>query len=278
MLVLGVCTSGCATLGWRYFPNTRTYHYEREVTVDVQSFPEGATVYEDGKAIGTAPLRHRTRHQVKRVRKSHSGVGIALGCVADAPIAYALFDKWGSDIGDGPSFNYFGTTQQKLLFTAGAVVALDCWMLALMTGIEYLMHDGSNGHEFAAEPVWRRDRVSEKIVPRTVTLEARWPDWSPVQSTIVVPDRSLVTFRRGHAGTFDDALVRRARAGAPLSQDGLLRAGRTYQRMAGETHDPEHARAAISYYEQYLKGDVAVDRRAEVEASITELRRLGAKR
>jgi len=274
LLVLAVCASGCATLGWRLFPNTRTYHYQREVVVDVQSSPEGATVYEDGKLIGTAPFRHRSHHDVKRVRRSRSGTGLVLGCVASTAIAGTVFREWVQEgsRGEGP-FDYSGSTKQDLLLLGWLLPALDCYFLGMMVGIEQLMFDGSNGSEVSEEPLWRHDRLTERIVPRALTLEARWADWSPVKSTITVPDRSLVNLRRGHAGTFDDALVRRARTGAPLSHDGLLRAGRTYHQMASETRDPAHTRAAISYYEQYLQGSAGA-RRAEIEAWIAELRRV----
>src|SRR5687768_2794211 len=69
LVVAVLSTSGCASLGWRYWTKDRTYTYEREVSVDVQSEPAGATIVDEtGKVVGTAPMTLVTRHPVKRTR------------------------------------------------------------------------------------------------------------------------------------------------------------------------------------------------------------------
>src|SRR5690349_2292625 len=92
---LMVCSTGCATLGWRLWPNTQSYQYDREVTVDVHSHPEGATVFgEDGRPLGTAPFTYRTHHKVERIRRSRSWRGIAAGCVLDIGASVGFLYAW----------------------------------------------------------------------------------------------------------------------------------------------------------------------------------------
>jgi len=270
-----VSSTGCATLGWRLWPNTRSYQYDREVTVEVHSSPEGATVVgEDGKPLGIAPFTYRTHHKVERVRRSRSGRGMAVGCALDLAASAALFYAWGQNADFETGTHLFDSTRQRVLMIGGLLAVLECGSLASLVGMIKSENRRGNGLEQTMEPLDRRDTVRESVIPRPITLEARWLDWSPTRTTLTLPADSLVTLHRAHAGSFDDALVRHARAGFPLGHDGLLRAGRTYHRMAIETKDPAHVRAAVSYFERYLAGDVVAERRIEIEKSIDELRRM----
>jgi hypothetical protein len=118
-----------------------------------------------------------------------------------------------------------------------------------------------------------REVVSERLLPRTIMVEARWRDWSPIRKSIEIPTHRFLTLRRGNTGTFDDALIRHVRAAGPLDAEGMYRAGQAFLKMARETKVREHAEQAIALFEKYLATDNVPDaRRAEVTPLITELR------
>ncbi len=275
-----VCATGCASLGWRIWPEKRSYQFEREVTVEVQSSPSGATVFEDGKPIGTAPFTYRGRHKVERTRRSRSAKAIVPGCALDLIGSAVLFTKWfqgfrrDDDDPIRPALHAVDSNRQRLLLIGGVFAFGDCALLAVLVGAKHLAKDFDLGGQAPTESIGKHT-IHEHVIPRTVALEARWPDWSPTRVELTIPAQSLVTLRRGHANTFDDALVRHTRAGLPLSAGGLIRAGQTYHRMAIETNDPAHARTALELFERYLASDGA-ERRVEVEKWIAELRTMAA--
>ena len=277
--VLIICTSGCASLGWRLWPKQRSYRYAREVTVEVQSVPTGATIVDaDGKPVGTAPFTYRTHHEVERVRRSRSGAGLVTGCVVGMAAASVLFYKWGQGVYvDGEPIgttHFFDSNRQRGLFAGGFLLGFDCYFRIVFHGLDHYFGAKDMDHAQAGPWATRKDTVRERVIPRAVALEARWLDWAPARASVTIPDHGVLTIRRGHANTFDDALVRHARSGATLTPGGLLRAGKTYHRMASETRDAAHAKTALGYFERYLAGDVLAEQRVVVEALIAELRRM----
>jgi hypothetical protein len=165
------------------------------------------------------------------------------------------------------------SNRQRGLLIAAWLFQADC-VAVLMTMLKARQISEPNDWLQVTERPWT-DPMTEQVVPRTVVVAARWADWRPAQASITVPTASSrITLRRDHAGTFDDALVRRARAGASFGPDGLRRLAEVYLRMARETGEPAHAREATTFFERFLATSPPDDRRAEAERALAELAEL----
>ena len=283
-LAVAVSSVGCASLGWRYWKQEHTYTYEREVAVDVQSEPAGATIVDEtGKVLGTAPMTMRVKHTVRRTLAQRSHRSALLGCVANLAIGGYLLYSWASNVSTRsvdprtgfPTFetDIISSTGQQLRLLGWTGALMDCGIVAIVPPAERKLRASTERDSMQVQELpYKRDVVSEQVIAKPTVIEARWRDWSPVKTTVEVPGTGSVTLRRGHRNTFDDAIVRRVRLGVQLGPEGTYRAGHAFVKMARETKNPEHATMALTLLERYASGPIDEARRPALERLLVELR------
>ncbi len=260
-----VAASGCSAVMYYGFPKTETARHRISTTVEVRSEDHVATVVgEDGEVLGTTPLTYETDYRVERTYEMRSGWRLFAGCLVDVgAAAYStsrLFDAEGGE---------------RVAWLVGGVVSplISCVGLGTKIGASKALVPVSSAND-QPPPTLRAPTVSEQVLARHVRLEARWQGWPSVTETIVVPERSVVTFRRPNLG-FDEAVIewagRNERAPSP---EGLYRLGVAHTRFADESGDRGHVARAIDYFTRYLGTEgVSAQRRAEVEQRIAALRK-----
>jgi hypothetical protein len=267
LAALLAAATACGPVLYHGVKRTRTYEYERPVTVVVDSDPAGATIVAaDGSVLGQAPVVVEERVRVRRKHRSSSEAMAVLGCLVDGGVFTGTTLLWDANQDE---------LWAQAAFAGGIVMLTGCVSLAVI-----------KLYNLGLDPAYRAmqsplmftspTRTDEEVLPRKVQVKARWESWAAAAGTIQLPEQRHLLLSATDRHGFDEALIFWERSGqrAP-GPEGLYRLGLAYLRRAraGARGASERAR---DFFTRYLATpDVPVERSAEVRMHMTELDALG---
>jgi hypothetical protein len=237
-----LAASGCGPALYHGFQQTRTYVFERKVSVVVRSDPAGATIMtSNGSVIGQAPLILEEKVHVRRRHRSPKLWLMAIGCIVGSnAIATATYY----------SVMYLPRTFTGLMLITGAGLFWESTAIYLGSSVAH---------------------GEEQVIPRKIELVARWDGLADARVELVLPATRLTTLRLPRSYTFDEALALWAREGAtPLTGESLYRIGNYYRVRALQGVQGAMARA-IEHYTLYLQRHAAAEHADDVRRALEAL-------
>jgi len=265
LLAAGALESvGCGPVLYFGVQHTRSYEYERPISIVVRSEPSGATILNsDGIALGQAPLIVHERVRVRRERRRPDKWMAILGCTIDAIAVTAAINY---------SLKHPDSTAGNAITGMAAGAVFGCFGLGMTKLISSI-----------AQPVFTAEHVpmtlaevhdEENVLARTVSLVARWDSLGEARIQLALPATSATTFRLQRRYTFEEALALWARdAGPPSTAEDLYRLGNAYRQLAleGVQGSRQHA---IELFTRYLQRTPPTPNTNEAVRALDELKRI----
>jgi hypothetical protein len=261
-LVVALLTAaGCGPVLYYCFPQTRTYEYERVVSVVVRSDPAGATVVtSDGTTVGQAPLVLKEKVRVRRTYHFHSASLAVFGCLIDIGIGLPVL-KYSDDS---------RSRQARVMGLIGLGQFFGCLQLGLAKSINLISKPIQSKDQQV--PIFSTtDHIDEQVIPRPVELIARWDGLTDTRTMVMLPITRMVTLQMSRKYTFDEALVLWAQTHAsPSSPQRLYQVGNAYRNLALQGVHGARERA-IDLFMRYLQSHAA-EHEGDAHRALDELR------
>ena len=259
---------GCGPILYFGVQHTRSYDYERRVSIVVRSEPAGATIVRsDGVVLGQAPLIVEERVRVRRERRAPDKWMAILGCAIDSVAAFTAIDynlkHPDSTVGEFVSYVAFGGFFGCVgLGTTKLIAAFVSPVLSA---------------EHVPIPLSAEVRDDEHVLARTVELTARWDALGEARARLALPATRATTLRLQRRYTFEEALALWVRdAAAPVAPEDLYRLGNAYRQLA-RAGVPGSRERAIELFTGYLHCNPPPAHTDEVVRALDELERLATR-